>query len=108
MCHSDKQLEGEGSREDGEMSLYGLTQLMTVPLESEIDVTADLVGKERKMSVFHQAMKVGGSSLQVCEVKGSVKKYRELVNLDAYRYWYCTALISRKVKACEHCGLVLR
>lgn len=46
---SDEKPEGEGSEEDEEMSMYGLTSSMTVPLESSVRVPAESVKRVRRM-----------------------------------------------------------
>lgn len=51
---------------------------MTVPLESSLWVTADVVGRERKLIVVFEARKVVVGPWQECELKEFVVKARAL------------------------------
>lgn len=52
---------------------------MTVPLDSGIRLPADLVEKEKRMSVLQDALKGVVSTLRDCDLEDSVVKTKELV-----------------------------
>lgn len=56
VCNPE-QLEEDESKEDEEITVYRLTLSTTVPLESSVQVTADLEGREERRKVRHEAMK---------------------------------------------------
>lgn len=58
------------------MSVYGLKFLMKVPLENDGHVTADILGREIKMRLLQQAIKVVAGSLQKYVLKHFCKDQR--------------------------------
>lgn len=54
----DRQLEGEKSGEDEEISVYRITSSVKVPVESVVRVPADLVEKKERMRILCKAIKV--------------------------------------------------
>lgn len=87
VCCSDEHLEGGGSREDEEMSVYIFTSSTTAPMKSDVRVTADSLAKEKRMGALHESTKILLGPLQGCELKGTFVKTRELVE------WKCVPLL---------------
>lgn len=59
-----EQLERKGNGEYEEKSVYEFTSSKIVPLESGVRVPADSVGRERRMWLLHESMKVVVGPLQ--------------------------------------------
>lgn len=57
-CCTDQELEGNRSREDEEMFLYGFITSTTMKSESGVCVVAESVHTEGKMRVHHSILKV--------------------------------------------------
>lgn len=65
------------------MSLYGFISSVTLPLENDTRVTANLVGMGRRMRVVIEAIKVRVEYLPEGELKGIFVKTKALVK------WKC-------------------
>lgn len=77
--YSDKRLGGSGSREHDEMSLHRYTSSMTVPLETDLSVASDSVGKTQNKRKPHKAIKVVVTFLRKFELdRFDVRKLRAL------------------------------
>lgn len=51
------------------MFMYGSSSSITLPLESRIQINVDIIGKERKMRVCHEASKILPAPPQKCELQ---------------------------------------
>lgn len=78
VCCADKELEGEGSGQEEQMFVYEFSSSKMAALESGERVTAESVGRERRISVLHEAIKVVLEPLQYFVLKQFVVKSREL------------------------------
>lgn len=83
-CLLDR-LEEEIFREDEETSLYGVASSMTVMLESGVRDTADLVLREQRMRLLHEALKVVKLPPKNCELRVLLGNTVELVELKLVR-----------------------
>lgn len=70
VCCTDGQVEKEGDVENEELLVYRCTSLMAMPLESDVRVAADSVGRERWITVYHKALKIVVESLRKRELNG--------------------------------------
>lgn len=69
------------------MCTYGFTSLTTVPFESEVWVTPDLVGRDPLRGVLHKAMNVVVGISQKCDLDSFFVKTRELAE------WKCLTIL---------------
>lgn len=67
-CHTQEQLKEKEGVVDEEMSAYGFTSSTTVSLESGVQITADSVGRERRMRILQEALKALEGPLQKCKL----------------------------------------
>lgn len=86
VCCIQTHLKKDKSRKSEQMTLYGFTSSVTLPLESRILVTADSVGRIRMMRAFHKTLKVVVRPLQKSAFKVLVVKTGKLLE------WKCVPL----------------
>lgn len=76
---SYKRPEEEESEDDEEMSMYGFTSLLTIPLQSGAFFLVHLVRREQKMVVSYEAMNVVVQHLLECNLKRILVSMKKLV-----------------------------
>lgn len=91
-----------------EISEYGVKLSMKVPLESRLRITAESVGRERRIRVLHKAMKVVVGPLENYEMSGFAVRRRGAMSGNVYSYLYRNVLIILKLRSCHPCDKALR
>lgn len=79
-------LQEEKNAKDEEMSVYGFTSSMNMPLKRDVQANADSERRERRMTVLHKTMKVIVGPLEKCEPRSFFYEPKSKLNGNAFHY----------------------
>lgn len=87
VCSSEEKIVEDVNGEEEYLSVYGSMSYLTMLLESSLGVAMYSVGRERRIIILLEDIKVMLQPLQECELNRLVVKTRELVD------WSCLSLL---------------